>query len=65
MKTDPPWNWYEATDVGIKPVIRYANGVHLSAVLENTALVQGIRCETLGEHVIPWTCAVFSHTTQK
>ena len=25
--------------------IRYANGVNLSAVLENTALVQGIRCE--------------------
>ena len=32
--------------------------MHLSAVLENTALVQGIRC-------IPCTCAVFFHTTLK
>ena len=37
----------------------YANGVHLRAVLENTALVQGIRCESLGKHLIPGTCAVF------
>ena len=29
----------------------------LSAVLENTALVQGISCE-------PWTCAVFFHTAR-
>ena len=45
--------------------IRYVNGVHLSAVLENTALVQGIRWELLGEHLIPWTCAVFFHTALK
>ena len=41
------------------------NGVHLSAVLKNTALVQGIRCEPSGEHLVPWTCAVFSHTARK
>ena len=29
---------------------RYANGVHLSAVLENTVLVRGIRCEPLGQY---------------
>ena len=40
-------------------IVRYAKGVHLRAVLENTALVQGIRCEPLGEHLIPWTGAVF------
>ena len=39
--------------------IRYASGVHFGNILENTALVQGIRCEPLGEHLIPWTCAVF------
>ena len=37
--------------------------VHLSA--ENTALVQGIRCEPLCEHLIPWTRAVFFHTARK
>ena len=42
-----------------------ANGVYLSAVLENTALVQGIRCEPLGENLFPWTCAVFSHSARK
>ena len=31
----------------------------------NTALVQGIRCEPLGEHLIPWTCAVFFRTARK
>ena len=31
---------------------RYANGVHLSAIWENTALVQWIRCEPLGEQFI-------------
>ena len=41
------------------------SGVHLGAVLENIALVQGIRCEPLGEHFIPWTCAVFFHTARK
>ena len=46
-------------------VVLYANGVHLSAVLENTALAQGIRCEPLGEHIIPWTCAVLYHTARK
>ena len=35
-----------------------------SAVLENTALVQGIRCEPIGEHLIPWTCALFFHTAR-
>ena len=29
------------------------NGVHLSALLGNTALVQGIMCEPLGENLIP------------
>ena len=46
-------------------VIRYANGVHLSAIWGNTALVQWIRCEPLGEHLISWTCAVFFHTALK
>ena len=41
------------------PDDNYANGVHLGAVLENTALVQGIRCEPLGQLLIPWTCAVW------
>ena len=41
------------------------SGVHLSVVLENTAVVQGIRCEPLGEHLIPWTCALFFHTARK
>ena len=45
--------------------IRYANGVHLSAIWESTALVQWIRCEPLGEHLIHWTCAVFSHIARK
>ena len=45
--------------------LRYTNGVLVSAIWENTALVQGIRCEPLGEHLIPWTCAVFSHIAQK
>ena len=45
--------------------IRHINGVHLSAVLKNIPLVQGIRCEPLGEHPIPWTCAVFFHTARK
>ena len=45
--------------------IRYANNVHLSAVLENTALVQGIKCEPSGEHLVPWTCAVFFQTARK
>ena len=45
--------------------IRYVNGVHFSAVLENTALIQGIRWEPLGEHLIPWTCAVFFLTALK
>ena len=35
------------------------------AVLENTAPVQGIRCEPSGEHLIPWRCAVFFHTARK
>ena len=43
----------------------YANDVHLSAIWENTALVQRIRCEPLGEHLIHWTCAVFSHIARK
>ena len=40
---------------------RYANGVHLSAIWENTALVQWIRCEPLGEHLrlIHCTSAVY------
>ena len=37
----------------------YAIGVHLSTIWENTALVQWIKCEPLGEHLIHWTCAVF------
>ena len=32
---------------------------------ENTALVQWIRCEPLGEHLIHWTCAVYSHVARK
>ena len=43
----------------------YANGVHLSAIWENTALVQWIRCEPLGEHRIHWTCAVFHISHEK
>ena len=43
----------------------YANRVYLSAIWENTALVQWIRCELLGEHLIYWTCAVFSHIARK
>ena len=35
--------------------LRYANGVHLSAVLENTALVQGIRCTLILGHVLYFT----------
>ena len=40
-------------DVNVNPTmyiryVRYANGVHLSELLENTALVQGIRFEPLG-----------------
>ena len=35
-----------------RSTVRYANGVHLSGVLENTALVKGIRCEPLGEHLV-------------
>ena len=46
-------------------LLRYVNGVHLSAVLGNTALVQEIRCEPLGKHLIPWTCAVFFYTARK
>ena len=33
--------------------------------MKNTALVQGIRCDPLGEHLIPWTWTVFSHTARK
>ena len=44
---------------------RYANGVYLCAILENIALVQWIRCEPLGEHLVHWTCAVFSHIARK
>ena len=33
--------------------------------MENTALVQGIMCEPLGEHFIPWTRAVFFHPVRK
>ena len=40
----------------------YASGVHLSAIWENTTLVQWIRCEPLGEPLIHWTCPVFSRT---
>ena len=43
----------------------YANGVHLIEIWENTALVQWIRCEPLGEHIIHWTCAVFSHIARE
>ena len=43
----------------------YANGVHLSAIWDNTALVQWIRCEPLGEHLIHWICAVFSQIARK
>ena len=43
----------------------YANGAHLSAILENTALVQWMRCELLGEHFIFWAYAVFSHIARK
>ena len=49
----------------LSKLIWYANGVHMSAVLENTAQVQGIRCEPLGEHLIPRTCAVFFLTARK
>ena len=42
-----------------------ANSVHLGAIWENTALVQWIRCEPLGEHPIHWTCAVFYHIALK
>ena len=45
--------------------IRYANGVHLSAIWENTAPVQWIRCGPLGKHFIHWTCAIFSHIARK
>ena len=45
----------------------YANGVRLSAIWENTALVQWIRCEPLGEYLIHWTCRTYctikSHMT--
>ena len=41
-----------AADVAEMHCIRYANGVHLSAIWENTAHVQCIRCEPLGEHLI-------------
>ena len=41
------------------------NGVHFRAVWKNTAHVQGIRCQPLGEYLIPWTSAVFSNTTLK
>ena len=37
------------------------NGVYVCAIWENTALVQRVRCEPLGEHLIHWTSAVFSH----
>ena len=43
---------------------RYANGVHLSAIWENTALVPWIRCEPLGEHFIHRICLAFSHITR-
>ena len=45
--------------------IRYTNGVYLSAIWDNTALVPWIRCEPLGEHFIRGTCAAFSHITRK
>ena len=45
--------------------MRCANGVCLSAVWQNTTLVQWIRCEPLGEHIIYWTCAATSHITRK
>ena len=68
IKTVPcshQWRWRaEHTDIR-KSLIRHANGVHLSAVLKNTALIQGIRCEPVGEHLIPWTCAVFFNTARK
>ena len=45
--------------------IRYANGVHLSAISKNTALFQWIRCEPLGDNLIYRTCAVLSHIARK
>ena len=53
------------TNSAVHRLMRYANDVHLSAVFENTALVEGIRCEPLDEHLIPLTCAVFFHTARK
>ena len=54
------------TNSAVNRLRRYANDVHLSAVLENTALVEEIRCgEPLDEHLIPLTCAVFFHTERK
>ena len=45
--------------------IWYANGVHLSAIWKNSALIPRIRCEPLDKHFIPGTCAVFSHIARK
>ena len=36
-----------------------------NAIRKNTALDQWIRCEPLGEQLIHWICAVFSHIAQK
>ena len=41
------------------------NGVHLSAILANTAHVQGIRCLPKGSHLIHWKSAVVSHIALK
>ena len=43
----------------------YVNWDWTGADGENTALVQWLRCEPLGEHLIHWTFAVFSKNEQR
>ena len=40
------------------PVIRICEWCSLGCNLERIALIQWIICETLGDHLIHWTCAV-------
>ena len=46
-------------------VVPYANDVYLITIWEYAALVQWMKCEHLGEHLIHWICDVFSKRHDK
>ena len=56
---------WESQSFPSTPVRRCANGLHMSAMWKYAVLVQWIRCEPLGKHIIHWTSAAYPHIAQQ